>query len=58
MSGGSVITFDARVRRSPIRQTLDIVKDLSLVVILVWSLPLAFAIAVASVRAAVQFLTR
>jgi len=58
MSDGSVLAVDARVLRSPIRQALDMAKDLSLAVILVWSLPLAFGIAVASVRTAVQFLTR
>jgi len=58
MSGGRVMAPDAPVLESPIRRTLDIARDLSLAVMLIWSLPLAFAIAVASVRAAVQFLTR
>jgi hypothetical protein len=58
MSGGSVIAADAPVFRSRSRRALDIARDLSLAVILVWVLPLIFAVVVGSVRWVVHYLTR
>lgn len=58
MSGGTVTAPGAPVFRSRGRRALDIASDLVLAVLLVWALPLAWAIATAVVRAAVGWLSR
>jgi hypothetical protein len=58
MSGGTVTAPGAPVSRSRSRQAVDIASDLVLAVLLVWALPLAWAIATAALRVAVGWLTR